>query len=264
MIRNKFFILIVLVILYSPQARCHSGWGEHYAGIIAVLGFENSPQLRNWAKFISSDMIDKHEPFYSKFKQKHPGFSCKHRLFFHWGYNAEPWNPFLEAKVKEYCNHMQSLNNKRIISLNETIQQIKKELKDEQKRRNGLINKRTEDTFGFAHGGKDAKNARFFASFAYNVHLIGDYTSDNTDLEGLQKLEDIIGLIVIELREFDKVRSRDVIKGITSINRKYVGPQKKADALLKYLKQEVPSFVKEAQNGSIYRRLGKRGFKFRK
>lgn len=138
MIRNKFFILIVLVILYSPQARCHSGWGEHYADIIAVLGFENSPQLRNWAKFISSDMIDKHEPFYSKFKQKHPGFSCKHRLFFHWGYNAEPWNPFLEAKVKEYCNHMQSLNNKRIISLNETIQQIKKELKDEQKRRNCL------------------------------------------------------------------------------------------------------------------------------
>ena len=44
MIRNKFFILIVLVILYSPQARCHSGWGEHYADIIAVLGFENSPQ----------------------------------------------------------------------------------------------------------------------------------------------------------------------------------------------------------------------------
>ena len=43
-----------------------------------------------------------------------------------------------------------------------------------------------------------------------------------------------------------------------------MGPQKKADVLLKYLKKEVPSFVKEAQNGSIYRRLGKKGVKFRK
>ena len=79
-----------------------------------------------------------------------------------------------------------------------------------------------------------------------------------------KNLKDIIGLIVIELRDFDKVRSREVIKGITNINKRYVGPQKKADVLLKYLKKEVPSFVKEAQNGSIYRRLGKKGVKFRK
>ena len=264
MIRYKFLIFIVLVILYSPQARCHAGWGEHHADIIAVLGFEDSPQLRSWTKLISSDMIDKHEPFYSRFKQKHPGFRCKHRLFFHWGYNAEPWNPSLGAKVKEYCNRLQSQNKKRRISLNDTIKQFKEEIRGEQKRRNRLINEKTENTFGFGHGGKDAKNARFFASISYNVHLIGDYTSDNTDLEGLQNLKDIIGLIVIELRDFDKVRSREVIKGITNINKRYVGPQKKADVLLKYLKKEVPSFVKEAQNGSIYRRLGKKGVKFRK
>ncbi|CCZ12691.1 unknown [Prevotella sp. CAG:1092] len=209
-------------------------------------------------------MIDKHEPFYSRFKQKHPGFRCKHRLFFHWGYNAEPWNPSLGAKVKEYCNRLQSQNKKRRISLNDTIKQFKEEIKCEQKRRNRLINKETENTFGFGHGGKEAKFASFFASFAYNVHLIGDYTSDNTDLEGLQKLENIIGLIVKDLQKIDYVRARDIKKGITNINKRYVGPQKKADVLLKYLKKEVPSFVKEAQNGYIYRRLGKKGFKFRK
>ena len=258
----KKFIIIILVVVNHTTALGHSGWGEHYADMIAVLGLEDSPKLKEWAKFISSDMIDKPNPFYNKFKEKHPGFQCKHRFLFHWGYNANPWNSVLESKTKRYCKDLEKTSHKRVC-IEDTIALFKQELRQEQKRRNSLINKRTEDLFGFAHGGKDASFARFFASFAYNVHLIGDYTSDNTDLEGLQNLNEIIGLLVIELRNLDKVKSREVIRGISNMNKKYVGPQKKADALLKYLVQKVPLFLKEAQNGSIYRRIEKRGFKFR-
>lgn len=79
---KKFIIIFILVVVNHTTALGHSGWGEHYADMIAVLGLEDSPKLKEWAKFISSDMIDKPNPFYSKFKEKHPGFQCKHRFFF--------------------------------------------------------------------------------------------------------------------------------------------------------------------------------------
>ena len=150
------------------------------------------------------------------------------------------------------------------IDIDSTIRVFKQEIKDEQKRRNRLINGKTEALFGFAHGGTDAKFAEFFASTAYNVHLIGDYTSDNSDLEGLQKLEDIIGLIVIELRKLDDKLAIPIIKEITVINKEIPSssPQKKADMIMACLKKNVPYFIRYAREGSIYRRLSNKGFRF--
>ena len=255
----SFFVLLSLSLcnLYA-----HSSFSEHGKDMLDVLGLKSSPALNEWTKFISSDMIDK-TTFYTVLKQRHPGFKCKHRLFFHWGYNARPWNPFLEKKVVSYCEQHQRKNKHKSVNIADTISLFQREIQQEQKRRNALINSKTEKLFGFAHGGKDASSARFFASMAYNIHLIGDYTSDNTDLEGVQNINEVIGLIVIELRNLDKVKSASVIKEITNINKRYANPQKKADALLPYFKKSIPAFVKGAQSGSIYRRLAKRGFKFK-
>lgn len=249
----KIALLFFFSIVTAPCAFSHNSWEEHANDMMAVFGFQENPQLRKWMQFLSSDMIDNIYPFYSKLQDNHPGFACKHRLLFHWGYDAEPWNSSLEARVIRYCNEYD-------LNIETNIRIFKSEIKEEQKRRNRIINQQTETLFGFAHGGKDASFAHFFASMAYNIHLIGDYTSDNSDLDGLQNISNIIGLIVIKIRSLDNLQSKNIIKGITKINNQYSDPQKKADALMAYLKAEMPDFIKKAQNGSIYRRLQSKGF----
>ena len=247
------YIAVLLFVLISIKSYSHSSWKQHADDMMSVFGFVENSELREWMRFISSDMIDKTD-FYEKLKNEHNGFGCKHRLLFHWGYNAEPWNRALEEKVKEYCENY-DLN----IELN--IRVFKSKIRDEQKRRNRIMNEKTETLFGFSHGGKDARYAQFFVSIAYNIHLIGDYTSDNTDLQGLQNLDDIIGLIISSIKSFDIKESKTIVNKITTVNKKYSNPQIKADELMLLLKKEMPDFIKKAENGSIRRRLEKKGFK---
>ena len=249
----KYVFFIICSFFISFRAFPHNGWEQHADDMMAVFGFNDNRQLREWMKFISSDMIDKVEPFYSRLKANHPGFSCKHRLLFHWGYDSEPWSKQLENRVQVYCQDYD-------LNTESNIRVFKAEIKEEQIKRNRIINERTESLFGFAHGGIDARYAHFFASMAYNIHLLGDYTSDNSDLDGLQDISTIIGLIVIEIRSLDNIQSKQIIKGITKINQQYIDPQEKADMLMIYLKYELPKFIKKAQNGSIYRRLKNKGF----
>lgn len=99
---------------------------------------------------------------------------------------------------------------------------------------------------------------------AYNVHILGDYTSDdNTVLNGLYPLEKLVGQFVDELRKLDYAKSKDIVRGITRINHKNIDVQDKADELMLYLKLHVPAFIKEARNGSFKRLLENRGFSFR-
>lgn len=254
--RLRVTISLFLLCAFSTNLNAHSSWIAHADDMMAVLGFEESSEIRNWMKFISSDMIDQPGSFYDELKTRHPGFTCKHRALFHWGYNAVPWNYEIERKVKIYCEQYN-------LNYDSNIRVFKSELIAEQKRRNRLINLKTESLFGFAHGGKDAQYAVFFASMAYNIHLVGDHMSDNTDFDGVQKLENVIGLIVISLKNFNLNGSKNVIKNITAINRKYQSSTLKADALMKLLKQEVPDVIKKAQDGSIKRRIENKGFRFR-
>lgn len=105
--------------------------------------------------------------------------------------------------------------------------------------------------------------SHFLASMAYNVHILGDYTSDNTVLSGLYAFEKLVGQFVVELRKLDYAGSKDIIRGITIINNKNIDVQKKADELMLYLKLHVPSFIKESRNGSFKRLLENKGFSFR-
>ncbi len=251
---RRLFILITFSLSFI-QGYCHGSWEAHKDDMMAVFGFEDDIRLTEWMRFISSDMIDKPGDFYSFLTLNHKGFRCKHRLLFHWGYNAEPWSKDLESRVIKYCNDYD-------LNIESNLRVFKSEFKDEQKRRNRLVNQKTEELFGFASGGRDAQYANFFASMAYNIHLIGDYLSDyNLDLDGLQDINEIIGLIIIDIQRLDKKRGKVLKKGITDINRRYSDPQKKADALMEYLKKEMPKFILQAENGSISRRLNKRGIK---
>lgn len=116
--------------------------------------------------------------------------------------------------------------------------------------------------FNFSEGGKERGFVRFFASMAYNVHILGDYMTDNSELTGLNALNNLMGKIIIELRDFDPLGSKVPIKELQYIMNLKIGTQQKADKLMESLKKNVPSIVKNAREGSIYRRLSKGGFKF--
>lgn len=60
-------------------------------------------------------------------------------------------------------------------------------------------------------------------SVVYDVHLIGDYTLDNRDFDGVQD---------------------------------------RASQLLEFLSQEFPSFLKNAQNGSLARCFARKSIRF--
>ena len=254
----KWLIIFLLCSIPSIKSYSHGSWQQHAVDIRGVLGFEDDQRIDSWIKYISSDMIDNANAFRKKLQNNHHGFTCKHRLLFHWGYDAEPWTIDLEERVKQYCENYD-------LNVESNIRVFKSEMKEEQKRRNSLINKKTENLFGFAHGGKDASYARFFAAMAYDIHILGDYMSDNSDLDGLQNFNSLINHITNTLQSIDKIEFKKSgiqrqIKQILQKNKQT--ESSKADNLMMYLKASVPNYIKKVQKGSIYRRLCKRGFKF--
>lgn len=266
---KRLLLVIIYSLIYSTIVLAHSSFIQHCEDMMDVFGFEYNLKLfsrskdtksnKSWTKFISSDMIDNTE-FHRQLERRHPKFHIAnpnyHRMLFHWGYNVEPWSPYLERHIRTYCR----LNN---IDKESTISAFKAEIKAEQKKRNRKINEVTENVFGFAHGGKDAKYAQFFASMAYNIHLLGDQQRGNKVFIGVAHTNNLIEQIILSLRMLDSSKSKPIEKGLTLLNKKYSDQHLKADAVMLYLKQTIPGFIKTAQNGSIYRRLEKNGFKIK-
>ncbi len=256
-------VLLLLFFIFPTFLYSHSDKDQHAIEAMEIFGFAENCEncknykIREWLKFISSNLIDNVNPFYSELQRNHKGFRCKHRLLFHWGYDSEPWNKALEKRVSKYCEDYD-------LNIESNIKVFKAELRVEQKKRNAEINRRTEDLFGFAHGGKDASYAYFFCSMAYNIHLIGDYTSDNSDLNGLQDFNTIIRSVNNAILRLDPKLGKPINKRLENIcNKKDMDVQIKADNIIAILKQEIPTFVQNAQDGSIKRRLEAKRFKFK-
>lgn len=263
-------LILILCIMCGGiiEAFAHSGFIQHGEDIIAVLGLEYNTKIfsrskdasnSSWVKFISSDMIDNTD-FHKEIESRYPGFSIKgpkrHRLLFHWAYDTEPWNDEFESLFVEYCE-IQDLN------IESNLRILRSEMVTEQRRRNRLIEEKTREVFGFEEGGKEGRiYTHFFSSMAYNIHILGDYTSDNTILDGLFGFDKLIGRIVVELRNLDYANSKSIVNGITQINKKNIDVQKKADLLMAYLKQEVPHFIQKAGNGSLKRKIEGQGYRF--
>lgn len=264
------FCIALLLFFCAAKLVAHSNFIAHCEDMMAVFGFENNTKIfsrskdtktnTSWMKVISSDMID-NTSFHHELERRHPNFKISspnfHRLLFHWGYNAKPWSSQLESYIRKYCK-ANKLNEE------QTIRKFREEIEDEQARRNRKMNELTENVFGFGHGGKDARYAQFFTAMAYNIHLLGDQESEDNHLfDGVASVNYLMGQFVLTLRMLDNRLSKPLEKGITAIKKKYEDPHKKADALMVYLKQNVPAFVKQAQGGSIARRLAKRGIKLK-
>ena len=139
----------------------------------------------------------------------------------------------------------------------------KEDFKKEQKRRNSEMNKRTENLFGFASGGKDAARANFFAAIVYDVHLLGDYTDDNRDFDGLVSFNRIIKDIVDRINRLNPSdpKGKVIVANLHRIERNSrLLRAEKAQLVIDYLSKNLPDFIMTVEDGSIYRRLQKKGY----
>ena len=95
---------------------------------------------------------------------------------------------------------------------------------------------------------------------AYNVHLLGDQQPDNRIFVGVANVNTLISQIIISLRMLDSTKSKPLEKELTILNKQNINSHEKATLVMNYLKKAVPNFIKNAQNGSVYRRLSKKGY----
>lgn len=267
----KRILVLIFITTLSLTVFAHDGYKAHVNEIKNVFGITQSTEFDDWAQYISQK-IDKHDEngFYKSLKSKFNGFSCKHRLLFHWGYNSKPWSNDLEKKTKDLFYNPNYNYAATYGDYSNFKNEFLAELRKEQQRRNAEINKKTEDVFGFAHGGIDAKYANRFASIAYNVHLLGDYEPDNTDLVGLPNITYLLTMICQDVEAlgklgkttYDGTTAKEIVNMITQksneINEN--NKQQKASEIMMLLQKEIPPFLKTMSNGSLGRRLEKAGF----
>ncbi len=263
---NRLFLTAVCILSffsYGPLF-AHSSFDLHKKDFYSVLGFCEDQQVSEWMRQISSKMIDGYRGvelpeygglnFYDYLKSEFPGFKCKHRLLFHWGYNSRPWNDGLQAKVNALPWGKDPAEVKR----------FQNALVKEQKRRNAEANDMTEKLFGFASGGKDASYANAMISVVYDVHLLGDYTPDNKDFDGVQDFRSVVGDLIDSVRKLDYEKSKPLVKKIQSVaNDEALSVHVRAEKLLKLLSSDFPPFLKSAQDGALAARFKKKGISFR-
>lgn len=258
-------LVLLLSILSETTATAHSSFDEHKNDFYSVLGFNENTRLTEWMRIISSDMIDKHRGperaeygglnFYDYLKHRFPGFKCKHRLLFHWGYNSRPWTPALERKVMA----LSWSDNP------ENVKLFQDALVYEQKLRNAKANEYTEQLFDLSSSGAEAKLANALVSIVYDTHILGDYTPDNTDLEGLQSFPSVVGDIINSIRKIDAdlPAAKLLVKTIqTTANDQSLTVPDRATRLLSILSDSLPDVLASAHDGAIARRFAKQGITF--
>lgn len=259
----RSIIIVVSLFIFQTPSLAHATWQQHADDMYMVFGLDRNEDLTNWIKFVSSVLIDNNNSdeafskeglsfnFYAYLQEKYPYFQCKHRLLFHWGYNSRPWSSFLQDKVNNYGWSEEMIHN------------FQADLVKEQKRRNSFANEYTENVFGFAHGGKEARIARVLISIAYDVHILGDYEPDNIDLDGLQDLGSVVGDIINNLTALDKNESKALCKQLRKVSQgQEYDLQEKATIILDLLKNNFRFVLQKASAGEIAEHLKSKGFRF--
>lgn len=265
MMKTLSGLLVLLMAALAPLcASAHGSHQQHRQDFYDVFQFMPDSRLDAWMKYVSSDMIDGYRGvprdvyggmcFYDYMKAEFPGFACRHRLLFHWGYNSRPWSDALEARIAKcqwYGDEVQVIRFRDLVA-------------GEQKMRNAAANALTEKTFGFASGGKDASFANAMISVLYDTHIIGDYTPDNRDLDGVMDFGSAVGDLINAIRKLDARAGDALVKSLQKLGSdSSVGVQDRAAAVLALLKSDFSPFLQKAQGGSLARRFAAEGYSFR-
>ena len=241
---NLRIALIIIVSVIFNNNLYSRNLNEHIQEFYEVLPFAKDARLDKWMKKISVELLDDYhgeavyegKTFYEYITTgEFEGFSYykNHRSLFHWGYNSEPWSELIEEKMRQCVwsnNHV-------------SVMKFKNTFKAEQKRRNAFINRETENTFGFASGGKDAAYANALISIIYDVHILGDYQTPLNDIiMDLKRVVEDIRNSVIKLDNSDigKKFNKELL---VKFNRTPGDDRVKARILLEFMKNEFPQFL---------------------
>ena len=269
---GKRLLLSLLFFLLSWTAISHPKSWMHVMEMYSVLPFavdkngnvvEANFPIREMLQKITEELIDEHNrievveyggrTLYAYLKDEY-GFSLSfgsHRLLFHWGYNANPWNDELD----DYVIRHQWDSDK--------IDRFKGALINEQRRRNAIANKEAEKVFGFASGGKEARWANSIMALVYDVHLLGDYTEDdNKNFAGVTKPSKVAGDIINSIRNIDNSKtSCNLIESIRKTTGECSNQHILASRLIDILQKDLPDFLLAANEGALKRRFERKGFK---
>lgn len=268
----KFYIsasLVISLIVFPLHAFAHGSGNVHIAEMYSVLPFKALPNGAATAEnrsvsellgMITSDLIDNYwgkeceefggKNFYNYLRDEF-GFRCKHRLLFHWGFNARPWTDELEKKISKYAWYSDS----------KTVERFKQTFIIEQARRNRQANEWTERTFGFISSGKESSWANGMIALMYDVHLLGDWEpDDNSDFDGVTPPSKIAGDIVNVLRRIDASRSRQIERALSDITKSSEDECTMAVQMINILQEMLPSFLLTANDGALKKKFEKNGF----
>lgn len=271
-VHRAFLLLCCITSFAVENSYAHGDGDAHVVEMYSVLPFKASPDgtaafenkaVTDWLGMITSDLIDNYwgkeceefggKTFYDYLRNEF-GFRCKHRLLFHWGFNARPWSDDLEMKISSYAWY----------SDEKTVERLKHVLVIEQARRNRQANEWTENTFGFASSGRESAWANGLIALMYDVHLLGDWMpDDNRDFEGVTPPSKIAGDVVNALRRIDHKRCRPIESELTRLTGSTDDECELAVMMIKLLQDKLPLFLLTADAGALRNKFESKGFTFK-
>jgi len=263
---------MAMLAIWPAESHAHGSGSIHVREMYSVLPFaarengaptaENQP-VTDWLGMITSDLIDNYwghpqdafggKTFYDYLRDEF-GFKCKHRLLFHWGFNARPWNDELEKKISRLPWYSDP----------EAVARFKKAFTLEQASRNRRANAATEQMFGLSSSGKESAWANGIIAIVYDVHLLGDWVpDDNSDFDGVTPPSRIVGDLINALRRIDQQSSKPLEKELSAIAKSAPDEHQMAVLLIAKLQTELPSFILQSNNGALKQKFEAKGFTFK-
>lgn len=184
------------------------------------------------------------------------GLSCKigdHRHFFHWGYQRNPWSDNLLQFLPE------SVTGNPV-----RLNAFKAAVRKEQQRRNRMTNAEAERVLGFGSTGVQARYANAFVAILYDVHILGDYETKSID--GLAPVSAIVAELNTSLNNIDRSHASALTNKLRQLANTKVSEREKALAVLQYLRDNLPSFIYNADDGRVNMRkhFEDKGWKFKR
>lgn len=248
------FITAILLLLPSRMEAKQFGKGKnngHEADMYAVLPFQRSVQISAWLESVHKTIDYPYNSYFEGLRSiPHQKFSWGkygHRIFFHWGFNSEPWSPQIQEQVDK-CGWDAG-----------TIASFRAKLTAEQARRNQAIMEQTGILFHFGLSGQERAYANALASLVSDVHLLGDFTTENiAPLPNLQYVINDIKTTLLERLPGDG-QARQINRQLDATRTQYPDTKVRAQAVLDILKKELPRFLLTCNKGYFKRHFVRYG-----